>query len=97
VKILKLINALPIIAIIGLVWYSLQAPKASRETLSIPQSQSATIQIPNGEPDPDAAASLPEYEVVPGSIHDGDTLRVRSSKGEVKVRFACIDAVRFVG
>jgi micrococcal nuclease len=36
---------------------------------------------------------LPEYEVIPGSIHDGDTLRVRSSKGEViKVRFACVDA-----
>jgi endonuclease YncB( thermonuclease family) len=93
VKILKLINALPIIAIGVLGWYSLQAPKTSRETLLIPQNQSATIQIPNGEPDPDPAASLPEYEVVPGSIHDGDTLRVRSSKGEVlKVRFACIDA-----
>ncbi len=92
-KILKLINALPIIAIIGLVWYSLQAPKTSRETFSIPQSQSASIEIPNGEPDPDEAANLPEYEVVAGSVHDGDTLRVRSSKGEVlKVRFACIDA-----
>ncbi len=92
-KILKLINALPIIAIIGLVWYSLQAPKASRETLSIPQSQSATIQIPNGEPDPDETANLPEYEVIPGSVHDGDTLRVRSSKGEIlKIRFACVDA-----
>jgi endonuclease YncB( thermonuclease family) len=93
VKILKLINALPIIAIIALTWYSLQTPKTSRETLSIPQSQSASIEIPNGEPDPDPAASLPEYEVVPESIHDGDTLRVRSSKGEIlKVRFACIDA-----
>ena len=92
-KILKLINALPIIAIMALVWYSLQAPKTSHKTLSIPQSQSATIQIPNGEPDPDPAASLAEYEVVPGSIHDGDTLRLRSSKGEIlKVRFACIDA-----
>ena len=92
-KILKLINALPIIAIIGLVWYSLQTEETSRETLSIPQNQSATIQIPNGEPEADAAASLPEYEVIPGSIHDGDTLRVRSSKGEVlKIRFACVDA-----
>jgi len=92
VKILKLINALPIIAIIGITWYSLQ-PKTSRETvLSVP-GNSATISIPNGEPDPDAAASLPEYEVIPGSIHDGDTLRVRSPKGEViKVRFACVDA-----
>ena len=90
-KILKLINALPIIAIIGLVWYSLQTPKTSRETVLIPQSQSATIQIPKGEPDPDAAA-LPEYEVT-GSVHDSDTLRVRSSKGEVlKIRFACVDA-----
>jgi micrococcal nuclease len=93
VKILKLINALPIIAIGVLGWYSLQAPKTSRETLSIPQSQSATIQIPNGEPDPDETANLPEYEVIPGSVHDGDTLRVRSSKGEIlKVRFACVDA-----
>ena len=89
----KFINFLPIIAIGALVWYSLQTPKTSRETvLSVPES-SGTIQIPNGEPDPDAAASLPEYEVVPGSIHDGDTLRVRSPKGEViKVRFACVDA-----
>jgi endonuclease YncB( thermonuclease family) len=93
VKILKLINALPIIAIIGFGWYSLQGPKTSRETLSIPQSQSASIEIPNGEPDPDEAANLPEYEVIPGSVHDGDTLRVRSPKGEViKVRFACVDA-----
>jgi endonuclease YncB( thermonuclease family) len=93
VKILKLINALPIIAIVGLGWHSLQ-PKTSRETLlSVSGNQSASIEIPNGEPDPDPAASLPEYEVVPGSIHDGDTLRVRSSKGEVlKVRFACVDA-----
>jgi endonuclease YncB( thermonuclease family) len=92
-KILKLINFLPIIAIVGLVWYSLQTPKTSRETvLSVPES-SGTLQIPNGEPDADAAASLPEYEVIANSVHDGDTLRVRSPKGEViKVRFACIDA-----
>jgi len=89
----KFINFLPIIAIGALVWYSLQAPKTSRETFSIPQSQSATIQIPNGEPDPDEAANLPEYKVIPGSVHDGDTLRVRSPKGEIlKVCFACIDA-----
>jgi len=89
----KFINFLPIIAIVALTWYGLQ-PKTSRETLlSVPANQSVTIQIPNGEPDPDPAASLPEYEVVPGSIHDGDTLRVRSPKGEVlKVRFACVDA-----
>jgi len=89
----KFINFLPIIAIPALVWYSLQAPKTSRETFSIPQSQSGTIQIPNGEPDPDETANLPEYEVIPGSIYDGDTLRVRSPNGKIlKIRFACIDA-----
>jgi endonuclease YncB( thermonuclease family) len=93
VKILKLINALPIIAIGLLAWHSLQTPKTSRETLLSVPGNSATIQIPNGEPDPDAAGSLPEYEVIPGSIHDGDTLRVRSPKGEVfKIRSACVDA-----
>jgi endonuclease YncB( thermonuclease family) len=92
-KILKLINALPIIAIVALGWYSLQ-PKTSRETLlSVPANQSASIEITNGEPDPDPAASLPEHEVIADSIYDGDTLRLRSPKGEVlKVRFACIDA-----
>jgi len=92
-KILKLINALPIIAIIGLVWYSLQSKTSRKTLLSVPANQSASIEIPNGQPEADVAASLPEYEVIANSIHDGDTLRVRSSKGEVlKVRFACIDA-----
>ena len=89
----RFVNFLPIIAIVGLGWYSLSLqPKTSRETvLSVPES-SGTLQIPNGEPDADVAASLPEYEVILASIYDGDTLRIRSSKGEVKVRFACVDA-----
>jgi endonuclease YncB( thermonuclease family) len=89
----KFVNFLPIIAIVGLTWYSLQ-PKTSSETvLSVPANQSASIEVPNGEPDADVAASLPEYEVIANSVHDGDTLRVRSSKGEIlKVRFACVDA-----
>lgn len=42
---------------------------------------------------PDMPTNLAEYEVVEKSVHDGDTLRVRSPKGEIlKVRFACIDA-----
>ena len=71
----RFINFLPIIAIGGLVWYSLHAKTSHKTVLSVP-GISATIQILNGEPDPDAAASLLEYEVVPNSIHDGDTLRV---------------------
>lgn len=91
-KILKFINALPILAIIALGWYSLQS-KAPRETLSPKSNSTASIQGPFNDIDPDEAANLPEYEIVPESIHDGDTLRVRSSDGQVlKVRFACIDA-----
>jgi micrococcal nuclease len=91
-KILKLINALPIIAIGVLGWYSLQSKTSHKTVLSVP-GNSATIQIPNGEPDPDEAANLPEYEVIPGSVHDGDTLRVRLPNGQIlKIRFACIDA-----
>jgi len=52
-----------------------------------------TIQVPDGSPDADAAADLPEYDVVTNSVHDGDTMRVRSRTGAVlKIRFACIDA-----
>jgi hypothetical protein len=73
----RFVNFLPIIAIGVLGWYSLSLqPKTSHKTFSIPQSQSARIEIPNGEPDSDPAASLPEYEVIADSIHDGDTLRV---------------------
>jgi endonuclease YncB( thermonuclease family) len=70
----------------------LASKKIWRDAL-VPANQSARIEIPKGEPDADAAASLPEYEVIPGSIYDGDRLRVRSPKGEVfKIRFACVDA-----
>lgn len=47
-------------------------------------------------PPDDWAAHNPELEpvtLVPGSVYDGDTIRVRDRTGEeLKVRFACIDA-----
>ncbi len=36
--------------------------------------------------------SLPECDVVPGSVYDGDTIRVNCGDGQQKIRFACIDA-----
>jgi hypothetical protein len=60
-KILKLINALPIIAIIALGWYSLQS-KALRETLSPKSNSTAMIQVRAVDIDPDEVANLPEYE-----------------------------------
>lgn len=53
----------------------------------------------NGQPKTsptDWAANNPELEpvsLVPGSVYDGDTIRVIDGNGEeLKVRFACIDA-----
>jgi len=79
----KFINAIPLIFIGVLGYFSLT--KAQPVSL-LPENKRESV-------NPDMPASLAEYEVVPNSVHDGDTLRVRSSKGEVlKVRFACIDA-----
>lgn len=52
-----------------------------------------SVEVPDGSPGNDPSANLTEYDVVANSVHDGDTLRVRSPTGAVlKIRFACIDA-----
>jgi len=79
----KFINAVPLIFIGVLGYFSLAKAKPV----------SLLSQNKPGVASPDMPANLAEYEVVPKSVHDGDTLRVRSPKGEIlKVRFACIDA-----
>lgn len=88
----KLVNTLPIILIGALGWHGCQALKTKPVSLLVGNNK-ATIEVPNGNPGIDPSANLPEYEVVPNSVHDGDTLRVRSADGAVlKIRFACIDA-----
>ena len=79
----KFINAIPLIFIGVLGYFSFS--KAQPRAL-LPENKT-------GLANPDMPKNLVEYEVVPKSIYDGDTLRVRSPKGEIiKVRFACIDA-----
>lgn len=79
----KLISSIPLVAIAILGYYSFTK---AQPVSFLPQNNA---EISN----PDMPANLAEYEVVPKSVHDGDTLRVRSPKGEVlKIRFACIDA-----
>ena len=79
----KIIGAIPLVAIAVLGYFSLS--KAQPVSL-LPESNPAL-------PSPNIPVNLTEYEVVKNSVHDGDTLRVRSPQGEVlKVRFACIDA-----
>ncbi len=50
--------------------------------INILKSQNSTLQI----------AKLPTCTVKPGSVYDGDTLRVFCNGQESKIRFACIDA-----
>jgi endonuclease YncB( thermonuclease family) len=37
-------------------------------------------------------SALPTCDVKPGSVHDGDTIRVLCQGKEIRIRFACIDA-----
>ena len=41
---------------------------------------------------PSQLSNLPTCNVKPGSVYDGDTLRVLCNGEELKIRFACIDA-----
>jgi endonuclease YncB( thermonuclease family) len=64
------------------------------------QPTTAYVEVPgNPEVIYDPAANLPEFNVVPGSVYDGDTIRVvpvgidgYPKAQQLKVRFACIDA-----
>ncbi len=78
----KLLNALPF-AIVGFLLF-----------INWSESQNtATVEVPNSRRTVDPAANLPEFSVVPGSVYDGDTIRVVDPTGkELKIRFACVDA-----
>lgn len=79
-RIQSILKALPIGIVAGLIAYSLK--------------NSAIEKTPITQVNSDIPANLKEYEVLPNSIHDGDTLRVRSPELNtvLKIRFACIDA-----
>ncbi|HLO52498.1 MAG TPA: thermonuclease family protein [Kamptonema sp.] len=85
-----LTKSLPIIAIATLVWYGWQSKTHSDALLP----NSATVDLADMKfQTEDGAKGLPEFDVVPNSVHDGDTIRVRSESGQIlKIRFACIDA-----
>jgi endonuclease YncB( thermonuclease family) len=56
------------------------------------QPTSVTVEIPAEQKTFDETANLPIYQVVEGSVYDGDTIRVTDGQNELKIRFACIDA-----
>lgn len=96
----KLVNGIPVLIIVAIGAFTMQNPKAPSVALLSENKRSMTIAIPNTSTGIDPSVNLPEYEVVENSVHDGDTMRVRSLRdgtsshaNEVlKIRFACIDA-----
>ena len=87
----KLVNTLPLLIIGAIGWYGCN-PETQPVSL-LGQNNKMSVEVPDDSPGVDPSADLPEYEVVANSVHDGDTMRVRSRTGEVvKIRFACIDA-----
>lgn len=92
-NLLKLVNGIPVLIIVAIGTFTMQNPKAPSVALLSENKGEVAIAIPNTNTGIDPSANLPEYEVVEKSVHDGDTLRVRSRDGAVlKIRFACIDA-----
>ncbi len=84
------INSLPLAAIALILWFGWTKAQTTSESKA---QSSALLPKKSASLPPDPAANFPEYEVVPGSVHDGDTIRARSRSGQIiKVRFACIDA-----
>ena len=65
---------------------------------SLPKGTTVNIPQPQITPSPPAVinnplvANFPTCNVKPGSVYDGDTLRLNCSGQELKIRFACIDA-----
>lgn len=95
-KLLKIVNILPlaIIALLSVWGWQQQKREASRFSPVVIGGK-ASISATDFEDGiaPDPTINYKQFTVVPGSVHDGDTIRVRSQSGEVlKVRFACVDA-----
>jgi endonuclease YncB( thermonuclease family) len=74
---------IPAVVIVGLVGLHFQFPRPQAQPSGVRQSavgESATM------------TSGRSATIVPGSIHDGDTLRIRQGEKVTKVRFCGIDA-----
>lgn len=74
----KLLNALALLIGLGLIGYAL----LSKNNLQPPQTS-----IPETKPQ-----TYEEWSLKPGSVYDGDTLRVVKGNEELKIRFCGIDA-----
>jgi endonuclease YncB( thermonuclease family) len=73
------------IALVGWIWWQGQQANSRPDYESnSPRTVPAAV---TGHP-----PQSETWQVVPGSIYDGDTLRVKNGFGEIKVRFCGIDA-----
>ena len=72
----KFLNTLPLLAVVGLIWFHLHQPNTDKPKLAKPPSQTASLRC----------------QVVDGSVYDGDTFRVKCDGREQKIRLCGIDA-----
>jgi endonuclease YncB( thermonuclease family) len=72
----KFLNALPLIAIVALIWFYFQQPNNDKPKLAKRPSETTSQRC----------------EVVDGSVYDGDTFRVKCDGKEQKIRLCGIDA-----
>jgi endonuclease YncB( thermonuclease family) len=77
-----IIKWVPALAIVGLVAMHVTSPKTEARKAPKQSVQKGSSVGPAGE----------TVAIVPGSVHDGDTLRVRKGNEVIKVRFCGIDA-----
>ena len=92
-KLRRGLDALPLViavAVIGWqVWQNQRWTKSSRPDYEDPTATQNQPGLVNANrPAPQSQS----WQVVPGSVYDGDTLRVRRGVEELKIRFCGIDA-----
>ena len=92
-KLKRWVNALPIVLVVLIIswrgWEYFRQTQSSRPDYEDPtatQTQSQLIQAGGSAPQSET------WQVVPGSVYDGDTLRVQRGVQELKIRFCGIDA-----
>ncbi|MEG4911617.1 thermonuclease family protein [Microcoleus sp. B7-D4] len=72
----KFLNALPLLAIAGLIWFHFHQPDNDKPKLAKRPSETASLRC----------------SVIDGSVYDGDTFRVKCDNREQKLRLCGIDA-----
>ena len=78
----KLINGIPLLVLVVLGVFAVKGIGTGNREQGVKNGEQGIVPIPDSK----------LCEIVPGSIYDGDTLKVKCNGAIAKVRLACIDA-----